>query len=342
MRPFTPRPRPTMLHRLLVPCCLAPLALLALACSSDGPTKEDRERQIEIHVDTSRAYINMGEYERAEAQARKGLSLDPDNGELKLALARALQMQGTTIKILEAESIYADLPRDEDFRVCLGYAESLERKGLAYAEAADGVRAGERPVDDVEGTARELDETSRKSWARSAQLFREGLEMKPGNTELMNGLARVYALMGDLQEALTWCDATLEIVRNDRVFWKKQLDQENLTTDEEERFRAAQRRLDELEVSLRLLAANILVEQGGDQRAVEHLGRVIQLQPTLAQAYSLRASLLMELGRYEEVVADVDDFIARTQLPYEDAIVQRAFDIRRDAQAHLDAAANDG
>ena len=99
------------------------------ACNSSGPSKEDLERQIEIHTDTARAYINMGEFQRAEAQARKGLSLEPDSFDLKLALARALQMQGTTIKVLEAESIYRDLPRDEDFRVV-----SQMREGRIYID----------------------------------------------------------------------------------------------------------------------------------------------------------------------------------------------------------------
>jgi len=315
------------------------LLLGLAACNTNKPSSEDIERQREVHIDSARAYINMGEYARAEDQAQRGLSLVPGDIDLELALARSLQMQGTTAKILHAEAIYRELPRDEDYRVPLGYAETLERKGLAYSEAAEAVRAGDRPVPNIEETAGKLEEQAGKAWALSAQIFHDGLEMKPGNTELMNGLGRVYALMGDFEEALTWCQATLDIVQNDHQFWVKQLKRVDLTVDEEERFRAALARLDTLEIGLRLLAANIEVRLDDNESAVEHLGKVIELEPTLAQAYSLRASLLMEMGRYEEVVADIDAFLGRTDLPFENEDVKRAFDLRTLAEAELRASA---
>lgn len=315
------------------------LALPLVACGSTGPSREDIERQTEIHIDSARAYINMGEYQRAEDQARRGLSIAPDNLDLKLALARAMQMQRTTAKILHAEAIYRELPRDEDYRIALGFAETLERKGLAYAEAADALRAGERQVPNAEEQAAQNDEIAMKSWAESAKIFREGLEMKTSNTELMSGLARVYSLMGDDEQALTWCKATLDIVRGDRDFWDKQLERDDLTDNESARFRAALARLDELEVGLRLLGANLEVRLGNKESAVAHLGKVIEIQPTLAQAYSLRAGLLMDLERYEEVVADIDNFLRRANLPFDNEKVQRAFQLQSAAQDELDAAA---
>ncbi|MCA8979479.1 MAG: tetratricopeptide repeat protein [Planctomycetes bacterium] len=318
------------------------LALSIASCNSNAPSKEDLARQVEIHTDSARAYINMGEYQRAEDQARRGLSLAPDDLDLKLALARSMQMQGTTAKILHAEAIYRELPRNEDFRVCLGFAETLERKGLAFAESAEALRAGERQAPDAETQAVKNDEIAMKSWAESAKLFREGLEMKTGNTELMNGLARVYALMGDNEQALTWCRATLDIVRGDRDFWDKQLERDDLTDNESARFRSALTRLDDLEVAMRLLAANLEVRLENKEAAVVHLGKVIEIQPTLAQAYSLRAGLLMELERYEEVVADIDDFLRRAGLPFDDEKVQRAFQLRTEAEVELAAASAAG
>lgn len=319
-------------------CLAAPL----VSCYSNKPSKEDIARQTEIHIDSARAYINMGEYQRAEDQARRGLSIAPDNIDLKLALARAMQMQRTTAKILHAEAIYRELPRTEDYRVALGFAETLERKGLAFAEAADAVRAGDRQVPNPEQVAANHDAVALKSWAEAAQVFREGLELQTSNTELMSGLARVYSLMGDDRNALTWCQATLDIVRGDRNFWDKQLERDNLTDNEAARFREALVRLEELEVGLRLLAANLEVRLGNKEPAVDHLGRVIELQPTLAQAYSLRAGLLMDLKRYEEVVADIDNFLRRSNLPFDDVQVQRAFEIQTAAQDELDAATTIG
>jgi tetratricopeptide (TPR) repeat protein len=319
---------------LLVTCIALPLS----SCGSTGPSKEDLARQTEIHIDSARAYINMGEYQRAEDQARRGLSNAPDNLDLKLALARAMQMQRTTAKILHAEAIYRELPRDEDYRVALGFGETLERKGLAYAEAADGVRSGERPVPDPERVAAEHDATAMKAWAEAAKVFREGLEMKTSNTELMSGLARVYSLMGDDENALTWCQATLDIVRGDRDFWDTRLERDDLTDNEAARFRAALARLDELEVGLRLLAANLEVRLGNKEKAIVHLGKVIEIEPTLAQAYSLRAGLLMDLERYEEVVADIDDFLRRANLPFDNVKVQRAFQLQTEAKGELAAA----
>lgn len=199
-----------------------------------------------------------------------------------------------------------------------------------------------RKVPDPEKVAADHDKTAMAAWAESAKVFREGLELQTSNTELMSGLARVYALMGDDGQALTWAQATLDIVRGDRDFWKKLLERDNLTDNEAARFRAALARLDELEVGLRLLCANLEVRQGNKEQAVAHLGKVIELQPTLPQAYSLRASLLMDLKRYEEVVADIDSFIGKTKLTFDDPKVQRAFQLREAAKSQIDAVSSVG
>ena len=203
----TPRSR-----RLRAPLFLS-LALTLASCSSTGPTAEELERQIEIHTETCAGYLGMRDYPRAEDQALRGLALDEDDFTLRLYLARALLNQDRTEKVLRAEQILRTLPTDEDFRVSLSLGETLERKGIALEEAAEGVLSGERFTNaaDPEKRAAELSALSREAFREAEKSYQVAYNLQLNDTEVLNGLVRICALQERFEDSLAWGEAIIRI-----------------------------------------------------------------------------------------------------------------------------------
>ena len=146
---------------------LSLLLLSAIACQSSDMSDEERERFLDIHVESAGAYLSMGDYGRAVDQALRGLELEPDHFRLRLYLARGLQKTGRTEDVLRAERVFRSMERDEDYRVALGLGETVERRGLAQSEAADGVRAGPRVTDHHDPSVRAAPATREAIYANS-------------------------------------------------------------------------------------------------------------------------------------------------------------------------------
>ena len=92
-------------------------------------------------------------------------------------------------------------------------------------------------------------------------------------------------------------------------FWRTRMQQPDLSAEEEADVREITRRTTRLQVETHLQAATLLVRLDRKAEAIEHLDRVLQLAPTRANAYSRRAEILHELGRYEEAVPNIDEFL---------------------------------
>lgn len=327
------------LQRLLVLTSLtAFLALGTSSCLSNTMSREERERQIEIHKDSCSLNLSMGEYERAEDQALKGLALDEDDFLLTLFLGRSLLNQGTIEKVLMAEYALRKLDDDEDFRVPLSLAEVLERKAIAFREAADGVESGERftPAPNPAERAKELREDSVEAFNESMELFDKALDMQPSDTEVLNGLVRVSAALGNYEDSLAWAEALVRITQTDRLWFREQVEKPNISSQDEDRFWRIINRLRDLEKSVHLHSAailNIKLERPAD--AVKELDAVLEFDPNIAAVHSQRAQILVKLGRYEEAIASLDNFLRLTALDFEHPDVQRAFRIRRDCESAL-------
>ena len=123
-----PHMRPSMLRSALA---LAPL-LLPLSSSCASNQKElSREDQIQMKLELARGHFNLGEMERAQAQAEEGLKLDEDNIDLRLTLGRILQHRANRGTISRAEQVFRDLSKDakDDWRVPLGPMERPQWRG---------------------------------------------------------------------------------------------------------------------------------------------------------------------------------------------------------------------
>ena len=340
--PRTPRTMTATRSQLRGLVAVLSLSFL-VACSANRLTREEEARQLEIHTETCGSYLNMGEYQRAEDQALRGLAIDEDDFTLNLYLARALLRQGAVDDILKAEHVLSKLPTDEDFRVPLSLGEILERKALAQSEAASGVSSGERYTEapDPEARATELNEDARRSFERSLQRYREALELQPNDTEVLNGLVRVTALTGQFEDSLAWCEAVVRITESDRLFWRSHLERGNISAREEERIWSNIRKLRDLEQAIRLHAATVLnMELDRPAEAAAELDAILAFYPEIPEVHSQKAQILVKLERYEEAIASIDSYLRLIGHDFDHPDVQRAYRIRGDCEAALVRADN--
>jgi len=318
----------------------AGLVLLAACSSTPG---EDPEQQLQMHREFALRYFDEGDLARAEQQVDKGLEIDEDDRQLLLMKGWIRQRRGTAQDILVAEAIFRELDDDEDFRVELGLGEALERKGVLYREAAEGVSSGERFTEssDPQERAAELTRTAEDCWSEALECYADALALKPGEFQAMNGLQRVHALRGEYEDSLRWAEDLLEGSRAEMEFWRERLRRPELSATEEERLRNLLRGSTDLQSATHLTAATLLVALGRKEDAVRHLDGAGVLEPERAEIQSRRAQLLAELGRPGEAAIAVQAFLRHTELPFEHPDVQRAYDLLSECEraARREAAA---
>lgn len=328
----------TFQRYLRLSCLCGLLALSTSACLSGTMSREERARQIDIHKDSASLNLAMGEFQRAEDQALKGLALDDDDFTLTLYLGRALLNQGNIDKILQAEFALRKLDTEDDFRVPLSLAEVLERKGVALREAAEGVESGERftPAPDPVKRAQELREDSKEAFLEALELFDDALDMQPGDTEVLNGLVRLTAALERYEDSLAWGEALVRITQTDRLWFREQVERPNVSTQDENRFWRIINRMRDLEKSVHLHAATILnLKMDRPLDAVRELDAVLAFDDQIPEVHSQRAQILVKLERYEEAIASLDNFLRLSRLDFEHPDVQRAYRIREDCESAL-------
>ena len=319
---------------------LLPLLLLAAsACQTNDMSDDERERFLDIHVESAGAYLSMGDYGRAVDQAVRGLELDPDHIRLRLYLARGLQKTGRTEDVLRAEQVFRSMDRSEDYRVALGLGETIERRGLAQSEAAALVRTGQRFTEhpDPEERADELDQEATVAWREAIGLYKEALALAPADAEVLNGLVRAHTLLEENAEALAWGEKVIEVTTNDRDWWTQALKRPGMSPREEEACRRSIELLDRLQTSVHLNSYSILAASKDFEPALVHLDGAAELDPTDSTIHSRRAELLLELGRHEEAMSSIDAFLSMTDAGFDSRDVKRAFQLRAACEAALAA-----
>ncbi|MFT4540257.1 MAG: tetratricopeptide (TPR) repeat protein [Planctomycetota bacterium] len=307
---------------------------VSVGCLSNQP-RTSREDEVKLALDLSRRFFDLGEMERAQGQAQKGLKLDPDHIDLRLTLGRILQHRGSSNTIAKAEEIFRGLidDADEDWRLPLGLAEVLERKGLLYSESADDIKSGVRYTDasDPDARAAELEQISQDSWIESLTHFETSLAIREGEAPI-NGMQRVNSLLERYEESLRWSERMLELIAIRKRSWRDQLAVSEISAEDERRFRTRLHEDDAKEARTRLLASSNLRKLSRLEDAIEHLDMVIELEPDLIQAFSRRAMLHFELEDYQRAVDSIDHFLrAMAGRDYDDPDVRQAYNLRDDA-----------
>jgi len=319
------------------------LALAASACYSNPKSKQDPEKQLELHRELALRYFDEGDLLRAEDQVSRGLDIDPKDEKLQLMLGWVRQRRGSRDDIQVAEKVFRSLldkrEKDQDYRAQLGLAEALERKGILYRESADAIASGKRVSEaaDPEQRVKRMRADAEAFWDESIATYKTVLERRPEETQALNGLARVFALRGEDEKALKWSQLVLEQNESELQFWRTRLKQPDLTADEEADVRELMGRTARLQVETHLQAATLLVRLDRKTEAIDHLDSVLVLAPELANAYSRRAEILHGLGRYEEAVPNIDEFLRLSDLEFEHPDIRRAFQLRAECEAAIRA-----
>ena len=310
---------------------------LAAACSSTELSGEQKEQALEMHTSMALGYYSMGEVDRAEHQALKGLDLDPDDETLQLILAWTLQRRGSTADVLRAEQIFRRLQDTDDYRAVLGLGEALEQKGKAYDDAARGIRSGKQftEAEDPLARATQLTESAEDCWDEAADLYHQTLDLHPEDRDALNGLQRVYALLGRYDESLEASDQLLRLTKSEMDFWVERLERAEITAGEEGRMRSLVKSAQDLWVATQLHVANVLRMAERLSEAEDHLTEVIELNPVRYDVYGRRAQVRIDLTRYVDALADIDEFLRLTPEDFEHPDTQLAYELRASCEAAL-------
>ncbi len=310
------------------PTLAAVLAALALACQS-SPSEQDPEQQFRLYKETALAHWNNNDMLRAQSQALKGLEIEPEDRELRLLVGWAKLVVGTRDDLLLAHSILEEQQGSDDYRAWLGLATVKERIGLGYADAARDFRAGRRfAKDDAQLKADELDAKAQAYWADSVALYEQTLAKRPDERQAIRGIQRVEAYRGDFAKSTEWSEKLLELTGAELTFFRRQLSREDLSLEAEDRLRKNEEDIVRVQIATRELAAKGYHELGEYERALEHLTRIIELDPNRAHTYGLRAQMLHLLGRYGEAIADLDQFLRLSEHTFDHPDVRRAYELR--------------
>jgi tetratricopeptide (TPR) repeat protein len=316
------------------PCLLL---FVALACQSNEASEEDRERILEIHVETAGAYLSMGDYLRAADQAQRGLEIDPENFKLRLYLGRSLQKTRLLGDVMRAQRVFREMPRDEDYRVALGLAEVVERLGVEWDNRARDIRAGERFTEspDPELRASELEEEAHRSWNESIDLYQEAYALAPGDPEILNGLVRAHTLLEQYPLALQWGEEVVKYTEIDRKWWNEAIKRPGMSIREEAACRRSLERIDRLEVAVRLNSYTILAAENSSELALLHLDRASELDPKDGTIQSRRAELLIQLERHADALVAINHYLSLTDASFDSEDVQHAFRLKSACEAAI-------
>lgn len=331
-----PPRRRTMDRSHLTPLAALSLALLVSACSSNQ-VQVDEDRQLEIYRETAQGYYTLGEFERAKDQAIRGLEIDDDDPDLLLVLGRSMLVTGQRAEVGGAEQIFRRLLKKDDYRPYLGLAIALERKGLFYAEAAEEIASGERYTDAADPTRRAAEHhaSAQQTWAEAVEQYERALELSPSERDALNGLLRTQSLLGQDEEALKTARGLLDVIDTDLGFWRRQLERDELRAEDEELYRVRVAELEELEINTRLSVYTLLRRLEQPREALAQLDEVAMLAPERPEVYSRRAEILVELGEGQRAIEDIDRFLSLSQVDFEHPSVRRAFELRTTAEASL-------
>jgi tetratricopeptide (TPR) repeat protein len=326
-----------------LPLCalLAVLALAAPGCKHtyQKEIEPSKEQKLELYMTTATYLYEDGDLDRAQQQAVKALAVEPENRAMRRMIGWIRLRKSGNEDLILAERFFRDLIRegDENENTALGLAITCERLGKAYDDVSRALLAGEREPEsgrDREASAREVAAKAQRYWQESIRLCDGILAAGEGNTNAMNALQRVHALTGDYEQSLGWSARLLERTTAELESWRRMLQEKELTEREETLFRDNERAALDLQTDTHVFAATLLFRLQRYDEALAHLDAVVDSSPTLAQAYSLRGQLRARVGQYEGAVEDLDRYLALSESPYEHPDVQRAFELRAEAQKH--------
>lgn len=316
------------------------VALAAVACSStpEGERALTKKEKLGVYLENAYYYMELGEVDRAIGQAESALELDPGNERFLLIYGRGYLYRGSASDIqrsIDALRSIRNTSEIDDWRYHSTLGMALERKGVLYEEAAEGVATGERATDAPDPIARaaELRGEAESYFREAREHYLTAIDPdtgRTGETEPLNGLVRVSGLLGEFDAAVSWSNELLGSIESAERLLEDELQTPNLDADREASIFRNLRSFRNLETKTRLALANLEYRRQNFAEAAEQLDIVTVMRPNLEQAYSQRAQVLFEMGEYRRAKESIERYIelrATGEGALTDPAVKRAFEL---------------
>ncbi|MFT7677039.1 MAG: tetratricopeptide (TPR) repeat protein [Planctomycetota bacterium] len=297
------------------------LALLTLliACSSTPDGELTDKQKLGLYLENAGRYYELGEIERCLDQCYRGLAIQEDNERFLLIQGRCHQHLGTSRDIAIAEQIFRDHPAQDDFRVRLGLAAALERKGLLMSESAVVIRSGERYTEaaDPEARADDLLKLSIEAWEESIEAYLDAERLFTGSFEALNGLMRVSRYQGKNNESLAYATTLLDSIEGSNKLFRVTLTENEAKGESSVSARRTLLDNQELETFVRLESSELLHGFGRSDEALAQLDQALSLDPNMTNLHSRRGQLLFEMKRYSRAKSALERFLSLSNEPFD-------------------------
>ncbi len=316
--------------------------LLALDGCVDVRGKISPDVKLEIHRETALTYYESGDLDRAEDQALRGLAVDESDKTLQLILGWVNLQRGDSESLWKAEYVFEGMQDEEDFRVNLGLGETQERLGILHDQNGLAVERGDqlptsRGSDGLEKDVKRLRGEAILRWNRAINEYKQVLRIEPEHVKGLNGLQRTWSLLGEYETSLGYTGQLIECL----AFKLKETSSlladplDSLDVRAQARLRELVRDNRQLLLDTHLFAHSLELELDHPTRALAHLDEAIKLDASDVEVFSRRGQLRQRLGDPEGAIQDLSVFIGRSNLPFEDPDLQRAWQLRREAEAQI-------
>lgn len=325
---------PQLLPVLLSLGTLAPLT----GCKSDEPPEPTKEQRLGGYLERAFRYMELKDYDRALQQVQQGLELEPKNERFLLMLAKLHQMRGTAQDLALALAVYESHPAQDDFRVQLGLGETHERLGLIREQSAKKIQSGEAYTDapDPEARATQLVEQAHEDWKTAYEAYVRSNDLLKGEVATTNGLVRITTLLGREHESIEWARKLLDVLADSTRLRRIELEAPELGAQRERELLGAIRANTQMTSETHMHIASLYYRLGLMQETADELSRVIEIDPQRADAYSQRAQVLFELGRYQQADDSIQRFLAlSTHLDFDHPDIREAFELQSRCRAAL-------
>lgn len=331
---------------------LPPLPLLALSllasCAIFGGLSEEEQARLEIYRKNAQQYFEQAsasdqsaDYYRSLDQINKGLSIVPDDYRLRSQRAMCLLMLGKHRDpnlLPKAEQAFKEVMAmrsddDHDPKTILGYGLTLHR--LGYIERAraeileDQIKIRGASTSDSDDPRARADEHRARAMAYFDDAEQQLLKLLKkedflilANQHLMN----LKEHQGDRAAAKEYGKAFLLECKKQREYWENKYKTTTLYRYERERVIPALQELERNELAVRDTLSFMCQQERNYRQAIEHLDRMLALQPNEPIYYYNRGDCYRALGEDAAAKRDFKKFLGTTALPPEHPKVKHAFE----------------
>jgi len=315
--------------RLLTALCALPLLA---ACSL---SQEELDRIAEYRQRAAQ-YYDVNDLTRAEQQARLGLEVDPENGELQHLLGRTLLKKGDH-KSVQLAFQHLEIAHGEvgDFKTAyslgeyhLRHAELLigsaailrDKARLLSADETDTLASMQADIDDRQDRAVTHLETA-------LDLLDEALSQRQEWVEALQHRASTLAHLNRDEESLVAIEDLCTVLKRSRENKNSRLATQDFDLPQETFWRDSLRRDILWEVEARGLASSILMNDKNWAEAEIQLSKILMLSPDRASEFYNRGLARYFQGSLQGAAHDMRSFLGKTKLEPESEQVIKALSI---------------